>query len=119
MSHDLTQAEEEAIAQNARRSKLLIPVPEPWTLILIGFRSGKAMLKLRHPGAPSELWLPSPFPDGPRHVKARQVQLDSANRVAYYTAGRLDLKSEIEALAAAGQKEFPEVSGKRRHKGRR
>lgn len=113
MSSHLTQAEEEAITRNARRSTIRVPVPDPWTLILIGFRSGKEMTRLRHPGAPPELWLPSPLADGPRQIKARRVQLDSSNRMAYYTAGRLDLKSEIEARAAAGQKELPEVSRKR------
>lgn len=113
MSSHLTAAEEEAITRNARHAKLLKPAPEPWTLVLLGFRSGKEMTRLRHPGAPPELWLPSPLPDGPRQIKARRVQLDSENRMAYYVAGRLDLKSEIEARAAAGQKELPEVSRKR------
>ncbi len=113
MSHDLTPAEEEAITKGARHVKIQVPAREPWTLVLVGYRSGKRILKLQHPGAPSEMWLPSPLPNGPRRVLARRVELDAANRVAYYIAGRLELKSEIEARAAAGQKEFPEVGRKR------
>ncbi len=113
MSCDLTPAELETGARAPRGAKQLRPAPEPWTLVLLGYSSGKEMLKIQGRGAPVEIWIPSPLSTGPRQVKAKRVQLDSVDRTAYYTAGRLDLKSEIEARAAAGQKEAPEMSRKR------